>query len=266
MIDYLSKERLGIMLTTLCNLRCRGCYLMIPEQDPWNADPDEVIASLPHIFKIFDRFEQICLMGGEPFLYKTNDMIRILKALSRFKAQFGFVRIVTNATIVPKPELLEALKNLDYHADVRISNYGKLSGKREELSEALSRHGIHTTSVNYTDEEQYHGGWVEFGTNWQYRDYDDKRLAALYNNCNYKTFFNWGRYIYRCPTVSGAVQLGKLAISEKDKIDLLSDEPIACKREKVKKLVDLPQEACRYCDSFDAENGTRFKAGEQIIP
>ena len=68
MIDYLSKERLGIMLPTRCTLRCRGCYLMIPEQKPWDADIETIKASLPKIFEIFDHLDQICLMGGELFL------------------------------------------------------------------------------------------------------------------------------------------------------------------------------------------------------
>ncbi len=76
MVDYLSKERLGIMLTTLCTLKCKGCYLMIPDQKPWNADIETIKASLPRIFEIFDYFDQICLMGGEPFLYK--DLVEVL--------------------------------------------------------------------------------------------------------------------------------------------------------------------------------------------
>jgi hypothetical protein len=237
---------------------------MIPKQKPWNADADGVIASLPRIFEIFDRFEQICLMGGEPLLYGTEDLIRILNALSGFKRQFGFVRIVTNATVIPEAELLETLRELDYHADVRISNYGVYSRKCVELTETLARYHIHNTTVNYTDDEQYHGGWIEFGTNWEYRDYSDERLARLYENCNYKTFFNWGRYIYRCPTVSGAVQLGALSVPDGEKIDIFSDESVESKRAKAARLIAKPQDACRHCDSFDAENGVRFKAGEQI--
>jgi hypothetical protein len=235
---------------------------MISDQKPWNADADQIIASLPRIFEIFDHFEQICLMGGEPFLYKN--LKRILTALGAYKGQFGFVRICTNATIIPQQPIIDTLKGLDYHADVRISNYGKHSVKTGALTELLETNNIHVTTVNYTDEEQYYGGWIEFGTNWRYRNYSDGRLAELYDNCNYKTFFNWGRYIYRCPTVSGAVQLGRLTVPDEDKIDLLSDEDVEMKRVKVADLVARPQDACRYCDSFDAENGVRFKAGEQV--
>lgn len=262
MIDYLSKERLGIMLTTRCTLKCRGCYLMIPDQQPWDADFETITASLPRIFKIFDRFEQICLMGGEPFLYKQ--LPEVLEALRPYKEQFGFVRIVTNATILPTREVLEALKSVDYHADVRISDYGAPSFRYEELVRVLKENEIHTTVVHYNDDEQYCGGWVEFGVNWEERHYSCERLRQLYENCNYKTFFNWGRYIYRCPTVSGAVQLGKLSVPDEDKIDLFSDESVESKRAKVVELVSRPQDACRHCDSFDAENGVRFKAGEQI--
>lgn len=262
MIDYLSKERLGIMLTTRCTLRCRGCYLMIPDQKTWDADIDRVIASLPKIFEIFDHFEQICLMGGEPFLYRH--IPELLAALSGYKEHFGFVRIVTNATVIPGREVLDTLRNVDYHADVRISDYGVHSHKYAEMVETLKKNGIHTTIVHYTDEEQYHGGWVEFGVNWDYRNYSPERLQKLYDNCNYKTFFNWGDYIYRCPTVSGAVQLGKLSVPDAEKIDLFSEESVESKKAKVRKLVSCPQEACAHCDSFDAENGVRFKAGEQI--
>lgn len=263
MIDYMSKERLGIMLTTRCPLKCRGCYLMIPEQKPWDANPDDVIRSLPRIFQIFDRFDQICLMGGEPMLYR--DLPMILKALGDYKERFGFVRIVTSATVIPPEEIFLALAGVDYHADVRISNYGETSYKYNELLSKLRKYNIHTTIVNYTDEEQYYGGWVEFGVNWENRNYSKEKLNELYDNCNYKTFFNWGNYIYRCPTVSGAVQLNKLTVPDSEKIDIFSDdESIDSKREKVEKLIQCPQEACRHCDSFDAENGIRFKAGEQL--
>lgn len=262
MIDYLSKERLGIMLTTRCTLRCRGCYLMIPEQKPWDADIETVKASLPKIFEIFDHFDQICLMGGEPFLYR--DLEQVLTALRPYKDKFGFVRIVTNATLIPPKSLVQTLKSMDYHVDVRISNYGACSTKTEELTKLCVDNGIHLTTVNYTDEEQYCGGWVEFGVNWEDRHYSEARLKELYENCNYKTFFNWGQYVYRCPTVSGAVQLGKLSVPDEDKIDLFSSESVASKREKVRQLFCRPQDACRHCDSFDAENGVRFKAGEQL--
>jgi organic radical activating enzyme len=163
---------------------------MIPEQAPWDADAERVVASLPRIFEIFDHFEQICLMGGEPFLY--SDLSKILSAFSAYKKQFGFVRVVTNATIVPRQNVLDTLKMLDYEADVRISDYGKYSHKCDELLRVLEQNRIHTTIVHYTDEEQYHGGWIEFGTNWKHRGYSQERLTELYDNCNYKTFFNWG--------------------------------------------------------------------------
>lgn len=262
MIDYLSKERLGIMLTTQCTLKCRGCYLMIPEQKIWNAEIDTIIAALPKIFQIFDRFEQICLMGGEPFLYK--DLDKILEALSPYKEKFGFVRIVTNATVVPNQRLIDVIKSLDYHLDIRISDYGPHSYKLESLMEVLKKNELHTTIVHYNDDEQYHGGWIEFGTNWEYRNYTPQRLKKLYDNCNYKTFFNWGTTIYRCPTVSGAARLNRIQIPEEDVIALFDDQDVASKRAKVEKLVSRPIDACKYCDSFDAENGVRFKAGEQI--
>jgi hypothetical protein len=235
---------------------------MIPEQKPWNADIRSIITALPRIFDIFDRFEQICLMGGEPFLYK--DLESVLTELSKYKSQFGFVRICTNATIIPRQSIIEKLNSLDYHADIRISNYGIHSNKTEELTKLLEENELHLTTVNYTDEEQYHGGWIEFGVNWEYRNYSDKRLAELYSNCNYKTFFNWGQYVYRCPTVSGAVQLGKITVPNEDKIDLFSDESIESKRARAIELIQRPQGACRYCDSFDAESGARFKAGQQL--
>jgi len=263
MIDYMSKERLGVMLTTACPLKCKGCYLMIPEQKLWNADIDTVLASLPRIFKIFDRFEQVCLMGGEPFLYK--DLETVMEALREYKGQFGFVRICTGAVVMPRQSIIDTFKNLDYHADIRISYYGVYSHKYDELMKLLEENNIHTTVVRYTDEEQYHGGWIEFGVNWKYRDYSPERLAELYDNCNYKTFFNWGRFIYRCPTVSGAVQLGKITIPPEDKIDLFSDDSPEMQRAKAEELVSRPLEACKYCDSFDVEGGTRFKAGEQAV-
>jgi hypothetical protein len=235
---------------------------MIPEQKAWDAEIDVVIASLPRIFEIFDRFEQICLMGGEPLLYKHLD--KVLEALSPYKNKFGFARIVTNATIVPNARLIEVIKALDYHLDIRISDYGQHSYKLDSLKEVVEENQLHTTIVHYNDEEQYHGGWVEFGTNWEYRRYSSERLKAMYDNCNYKTFFNWGRTIYRCPTVSGAARLDRIKIPEEDVIDLFDDQDVATKRAKVEELVNRPIDACKYCDSFDAEAGVRFKAGEQI--
>ncbi len=59
--------------------------------------------------------------------------------------------------------------------------------------------------------------------------------------------------------------MNKLSVPDDEKIDLFDDNlDIKTEREKVSRLIACPQDACRYCDSFDAENGTRFKAGEQL--
>lgn len=75
-------------------------------------------------------------MGGEPFLYPN--LKEILEYLLAQKKVLG-IMLITNSTLLPKPEVLELLKNPKIL--VEISDYGHLE-KMSRLIQVLEEKDI----------------------------------------------------------------------------------------------------------------------------
>jgi hypothetical protein len=161
-------------VTTRCTLRCMDCSVMIPRFGR---------NGMYHTDLTFERFRQECdallgavdhigtllLLGGEPLL---NKELPQMVAYAATKDKVGLVDIVTNCTIVPSHELLEAVRDFRHKVFFGLSNYSgnqELSSvlKREEIIVLLKqrdiKHSLDTAEgkwfkyelrkCNYTDEQ-----------------------------------------------------------------------------------------------------------------
>jgi hypothetical protein len=148
--------------------------------------------------------------------------------------------------------------------EVRISNYGKLSRKKDELLKLLTDNNIPAYCVNYDDTEQYCGGWVKFGISSLF-NYTENELTDLFKNCHYSNFpVTWldGK-IYICDISASGVERGIVPEKIGSYVDLLSDASNMEKRIGILNLMKYPSEACKYCNGFDTINGERVVAAVQ---
>lgn len=257
---------LGNMLTSHCTLRCKNCCAAIPQL----ANPSHVPTSLlkdsfNRIFEIFSFIGEFGLYGGEALLHPDIDEIII--ECEKYKNQIGFMRLMLNGTVVPKPSTIKILKNLNLKYDIQVDDYGKASFRLNDILNIIELNGLPLRLIRYNEHEQYCGGWIDFGMEYEYKNYTYEQLSSVFKNCHSKDrcFVHWAGILYRCQFAASGEQIGKVPYIENNSVNLLNNKlSIEEIRKKIKRLDDLPVEACKYCNGFDIINGKRIPAGVQI--
>lgn len=127
---------INVSVSQLCNLRCKNCTSLMPNyKTPKHFRLDDMIRYMDIVSE--NRiFEYISVEGGEPFLWP--ELPAFLNYLCS-KDNIWDIILITNGTIIPGRELLDALKNPKIK--VRISDYGAFS-KLSTLSELFDSEEI----------------------------------------------------------------------------------------------------------------------------
>lgn len=142
-VSYITQ--LQIPVTMRCTLRCKECNSYIPYvQKGEDFDQDDIILSVNKLLTAYETIGNILLYGGEPLLYRD-----LYKLVQKFEddPRIEKISIVTNGTLLPDERLLAVLENAKVL--VRISDYGRLSKKKNELRELLLARGIHTEITDF---------------------------------------------------------------------------------------------------------------------
>lgn len=135
-------KQFEIIVTNKCSLKCKKCaagmqYLI----EPTNLDIIQILRDYDRIMDLIDWVDRIVIIGGEPFLNSYLD--RVLEGMfknTKTKEKVGAVKIITNGTVIPKHNVLEAIKK--YGVTVWISDYGVQSRNVGELMETFRNANI----------------------------------------------------------------------------------------------------------------------------
>ena len=101
---------------------------------PQNSDLNLMFKTLDKFMSCLDSLYEFRVLGGDPFMNK--ELHKTIEKLKSYKNAQNIV-VYTNATIIPKNENFECLK--DDKITIEITNYGKdLSRKHDELVELLN--------------------------------------------------------------------------------------------------------------------------------
>jgi organic radical activating enzyme len=251
------------LVTERCNLRCSECHsLMQFFKNPIDFDFDNMKKSLTRIMSIYNHLDRITISGGETFLYKNlSDVLNLLFAYNNYDN----ISIPTNGTIVPDDILTETLKNPKVY--VKISDYGSLSKKMDELLALFSKKG-------FKHERAFQGTWYK-RVKLQIFNRNEDELKSLYVNCCYGknstcAFLSHGR-LYMCIFSANAERLEAIPFAENDSIDLL-DEHFDKKKtmEEIASLFNHKDyiEACKYCNGaeYDSEPVPVAEQAENPLP
>ena len=167
----------------------------------------------------------------------------LINKLLTYKNVQGIV-IYTNATVIPKGENFECLKNDKVF--VEITDYGSLSKKRDELIKLLNANNIRYTSLVPI--------WTDSGT-LRYQNATEEQLIEKFENCcmTDKTTILNGK-LYRCPFSANAHNLNAIEPNEKDVVDLDDDNKTIDELKKEIMLLHKNKkylEACKHCNGRD---------------
>ena len=200
-----------MVLTTVCPLNCNGCSALINYYSKKShIDLNNNIKALDNLIKICDSIDHLRLLGGEPLCYPK--LYEILKYLNN-QVKIKKITIVTNGTLLIKDNrVLKILNNEKFN--VYISDYGLVSGKKNELINQLKCNNI---KYIISDEERM---WRDYG-NLECRNRNEKELRNQFSNCPIMCNSILNGKLHHCPRSSNGTNIKKIPLRQVDYLDLL---------------------------------------------
>lgn len=236
-------ENLNIPVTEKCTLRCEKCSALIPyNNNPNHFDKDIILNSMSRFFQAIDGVKRVVISGGEPLLCPY--LLEILENIAK-SPKVLTIRVITNGTIIPDINILKSFR--DMGISLSISDYGKLSYKKNELIELCDHYKVLWDVNTYS-----YNRWIDFGPFDTMRNRNRDENMEIFKKCR-----NWikaaylldGNY-YLCHR-SAYISHFKVIKKEEEYVDLL-DYNISIEKLK-NKIRDLNSvkylSACDYCNT-----------------
>lgn len=250
-------------INTCCTLKCKNCITLTPyHQKPMNIPKEIIFRDIDNFFKIYEWADHFDIEGGESLLHP--DLAEIIEKALEYRNCYKRIHILTNGTLLPSDKLLKLA--CDNQIFFIVDDYGKeLSVKKQELCELLEHWKVPYRVDTYCGEEQYCGGWIDFG-DMSKKNYSLEEEQKVFLNCRAaysRAFYVKNGALYFCP-VQGA-NISHIPLMEGEYVRLSDpDIPLDEKIKTASLFGTKPIAACSYCKGFDAEHGKRIKAAEQI--
>jgi organic radical activating enzyme len=239
---------LEVVVTTRCNLKCRDCAnLMQYYKAPADIETDCILRSIDRLFQFDNYIVDLNLLGGEPLL--NRDLPTILDKLGEYRTRIHTLNVTTNGTILPGRELMDAL--IRNNAMVTVSDYGKLSGKREQLLETLTKNGIAVKDLAGQM-------WSSPHTFCQNLARERSEIEKTFQTCAAQCMQVIGGKLSYCVFQAHAERLRGIPKSDYESLDLF-DENLTGEALREFCYPSKPLRACRYC------TGMTY-GGEAILP
>lgn len=272
-MNKFNMERVGLMVTMACNLNCRLCGTYAPYRKGeqfFSATEQEAV--IKRYFEIVSYVKKFTFSGGEPQLF--SELPRLFSFVQKYLDQIGIVEIVTNGTIVPSKELIDAAKGIGKQMIFLVDDYGmELSPKIQEIHDTLKSAAIpfvvrKNDAVNIDD--AYYGGWVDYGDGLQKIMHSQEEMEILFSKCaqpqKYKFCFPiYKGIMYPCEPVKRCMEFGTTARNTDEFIDLLDDTvSIEQQRNKIRKIYEMKCfAACAFCKGI-CDDSKRYLPAQQL--
>lgn len=155
-------ERIAVMVTERCNLRCRLCAPMTPYWENTKDIPLERLKqAMEELFSIVGKVGKFSIGGGggEPLLSKS--LPGFLEQLLQYQDRVDKFDIVTNGTVVPDERLLGVLEKFN-DMKVIVDDYGAgVSVNFERACQALEGAAIPNERRKNNAETAHCDGWFD---------------------------------------------------------------------------------------------------------
>lgn len=237
--DTLYIQRMDLVLTTKCSLRCEKCanlmqYYKVGKDVPVNV----IYESMDRLLNVVDFLETVYVLGGEPFLYDyLKDVLRFLKTYNNI----GQIEVVTNGTIQVKDvQLWNELH--DSRTVLSISNYGNLSRHKDELIQSCKMYHI-----NYRYNEE---NWFYDTGNMCKRNRSKDELQKVFRDCGTQCRSLYMGELHYCPRSAHGMDLGLVPRKKSDYINLLNKTSRLELKESILRFIERTDYilTCDYCD------------------
>ncbi len=259
-------------ITNNCNLRCKDCIIRhTHRKNKRKLPPEEVLRHLDEIFEKVDYVGKLIFGCGDGLIY--DHLPELLDyAGSRYGGRIQKITLITNGTIIPKPEVLAAMKRNNIH--VIIDDYRDTVELAKtnfpKLVALLAENGIRHTELK-------HPFWYDMRLGEDVNSHmSEVDLTAHMAGCDCgnqsQVYYGWdGQKVYRCLLSALAVEFGMVRETENEFVRLNEVAP----KELLEFILGYTDkgylDTCRVClggRSVGAENrmavGVQLPAGGRV--
>lgn len=238
-----------ICISPQCTLHCRDCAnFMQFYHKPQPMDLEQVWSWIDAFLEAVDHVMTLSLIGGEPLMQKQLPQL-LERVLQQPKVQM--VQIVSNATLMPRDDLIAVMSN-NKRCFIRFSNYGpKLSPRYQEIIQTCQEHNVLAMP------QEPNIMWFDMG-DCSDRHLSKKQKTEVYRRCPNECRHIWAGEFHNCPRSAQAKYLGFITdIPHRDYVPLLKLD-LATRRKRIRKMYEVDYiEACNHCG---------FASGFKYIP
>lgn len=233
---------------TYCTLNCRDCTEWIPYvQNKKLYSAEEIIKNFETMFKNVDYVHFLSPIGGEPFLNKELNTILDYLEQKCSEGKIGYVRVVTNGTILPSEEILNKFKNPKF--SILISNYDNVLTESQTNNKQKLIEYLENNNINYFSPTGFK--WIDLGTPKKGTPPLQAFSTCFLRNC---VLFVEGK-IYRCPR---SFVLDNNSMQKMRDCEMIDFNEIKNKKELKKKLYEFYSadyiNACQWCNNENSRN------------
>lgn len=270
MRDKLQIERISVIVTKKCTLKCKLCGALAPYIESYHPSIDFLESQIDSLFEIVDKVGIIDISGGEPFIRGTLEDFALgeflLYLVERYSSKFNYLRIFTNATIIPSDELCSIFNIISSKVpfNITIDDYGIHSPKVKHISQKLTALNIDYLVRDYSN-NIHCGGWVDL-RNIQINN-EEAVAKKMYLNCAIPHKLGCclellDGIISPCSVAASRYICGEADKNDQDIVDLFAD-----KETSIDKLYSILNSdcfiSCFSCDGGMSEDSQRFIPAEQ---
>lgn len=271
--EYLDKGTIYLpqiifITNSRCTLTCKGCIEYIPYiQKKKDFSFEEIISSVDNLFKCAEYVENVQFAGGEAFLHeKLGDIIKYCYEKYIVSDRAGNISVVTNATLIPNENLLNALKKYNVH--VVMSNYKKAiqnKCKIEELVEIFEQRGIKYNIENHFNRLES-GKWFDMGSPFFCHNMTEIELKKYFEKCTISCFAVCDSKLFTCNAVRSSIMNLERIGTDNDYCDLRVDSKMKFLKYYLGYNDKGYYDFCNFCNGFgEYLNKTSIVPGEQGV-
>lgn len=248
--DILYHEVQQIIITTVCNLNCRGClnfteYIQHKKHDPL----EYILEGIDAYFMKFDFVVYFHISGGEPFLHP--DLPKIVRHVGeRYRDRIRLFQVTTNGTLVPTDELMDVAKV--YDCIINLDDYRETVPSRTKLFSPILRR-LDEKGVRRNITKLDH--WIDLAPKTTDHSWmAEADLVQHFDACDCPYTDVRGGRLYSCSYACFAIKAGLVKETEDDYIELSN----ASKKEVLEARLRYTErgymEFCKHCAGFLAIN------------
>jgi len=262
--DKVYFSSISLLPSTICNLSCKYCLNFNPyAKEFFVREWDELKRDVDLFFEHVDHIMLFHISGGEPMLYKnTAKLIRYID--ERYGHQIDVLRTVTNGTVVPKTEILEALR--DCNIEVTIDDYRKavprFNNNFDELIARFDEYGV-KYYINKVD------SWIDLAPDrTDFSNWSEEKLIAHRDNCTQSWQELREGKLYSCNYAAYATVAGIAGEQDTEEVYDLANHDDSRNKELVEFRLGYTSKGytnfCKKCMGFTTYNSCPVAVAEQV--